>query len=512
MAAVRGATTVLAALLGVRALALFVQLQLQRGGVQRFHVETAFVWFALLGIISLAVRGETKGRDDDASSDRPISLAWLPVLWALAVALYLPALSVGFLSDDFPLLERAAHWQLGAVHAALFRPLPMLVWSILEAAAAPAAVYHLLNVLLHGTNAFLSGLIIRGWIRRRGAGESGALLVLLTPLAVEAVAWCSGLFDVSMTTFALATLLIFRAREKRRSPALLAAGIATAGAAILCKETGVVIPALLVCDAVARRSRAYLRDAGLRIVSVVAVAYAAVRIWLAFGATAAPLTKYVVQRTLFQAFGALADPWRADVTDTAPVLAVLYVGIVACLLVRFVVVARSRESLRVPFAACLWILASVAPVGTILWIPGDLQASRYMYLAAGAWAGLLCAAAWESTNGTGRARPVVVPAFLALLVLATYSTRQNLGPWTEAAGVRDRVIAAAQRDPAIQRCDSIAVAGVPDAVRGAYVFRNGVAEAFSSEIGITVGPAIPSGCSFRWDPAGGLFASPSAGR
>jgi hypothetical protein len=386
----------------------------------------------------------------------------------------------------------------------------MLVWSILEAAGAPAAAYHLLNVLLHGTNAFLSGLVVRGWVRRRWAGEVAALLVLLAPLAVEAVAWCSGLFDVSMTTFALATLLIFRGREDRKSSALLAAGIGTAAAAILCKETGVVIPALLVCDAVARRSRAYLRDAGFRVVVVMAAAYAAVRVWLAVGAMAPPVTKYVAQRTIFQAFGALADPWRADVASTAPVLPVISVAIVTGILVRFVLVARSRQSLRVPIAACLWILASVAPVGAILWIPGDLQASRYMYLAASAWAGLLCAVAWESTNGTRRTRAVVASALGAFLLLSTYSTRQNLRPWTEAAGVRDSVVAAARADPAIQRCQSIAVAAVPDAVRGAYVFRNGIGEALSREIGVAVGAPVPSNCSFRWDDAAKHFIARSA--
>jgi hypothetical protein len=394
--------------------------------VQRFHVETAFVWFVLLAIVSVALRRGTSREPEAAPTTfGRAPLTSLLVFWAAAVALYFPALSVGFLSDDFPLLERAARWQIGAVHAAFFRPLPMLVWSILEAAGAPAAAYHLLNVLLHGTNAFLSGLVVRGWVRRRWAGEVAALLVLLAPLAVEAVAWCSGLFDVSMTTFALATLLIFRGREDRKSSALLAAGIGTAAAAILCKETGVVIPALLVCDAVARRSRAYLRDAGFRVVVVMAAAYAAVRVWLAVGAMAPPVTKYVAQRTIFQAFGALADPWRADVASTAPVLPVISVPIVTGILVRFVLVARSRQSLRVPIATCLWILASVAPVGAILWIPGDLQASRYMYLAASAWAGLLCAVAWEATNGTRRTPAVLASALGALLVLSTYATRQE---------------------------------------------------------------------------------------
>ncbi len=506
MIAIRRVAALLAAILGVRALVLFLQLQLQRGGVHRFHVETGFFWFVLLGFVSLALRPHTnEEHDQDSAAPRRGSLAWLAVLWVLALAVYAPALQAGFLSDDYPLLARAAHWNLGIVHAALFRPIPMLAWSILQAGGAPPGIYHLLNILLHGANAFLSGLIIAGWVRRRWAGEVGALLVLLSPLAVEAVVWCSGLFDVSMTTFALTTVLVFRARERRPSPGLLAAGIGTAAAAILCKETGVVVPALVVCDAMARRSRAYLHDAGLRVVAVMAVAYAAVRVWFAVGETSASVSKYVAQRTIFQAFGALADPWRADVTSAAPALPVISVAIVVGILVRFVLVARSRRSLRVPLAAGVWILASVAPVGAILWIPGDLQASRYMYLAACAWAGLLCAAAWESGRANRRHWTFLGPALAALLALSTYSTRQNLRPWTEAAGVRDTVLNAARVDPAIERCQSIAVAGVPDAVRGAYVFRNGIAEALSSEAAITVGAPLPPECSFRWDASAERF-------
>jgi hypothetical protein len=48
---------------------------------------------------------------------------------------------------------------------------------------------------------------------------------------------------------------------------------------------------------------------------------------------------------------------------------------------------------------------------------------------------------------------------------------------------------------------------VPDAVRGAYVFRNGIGEALSREIGVTVGAPVPSNCSFRWDAVAEHFVA-----
>jgi hypothetical protein len=504
--------TGLAVLLGGRAALLFAQFSLHARNVQRHHVETAFTWFVLVGAMAIAVRGRGVGRPETA----PTALApvWLPVLWALAIAIYLPALSVGFLSDDYTILPRVAHWQIGAVHATFVRPVPLILWSLLENVGAPSTVYHLVNVLLHGTNAYLSGLVIGGWVQRRWAGELGALLVLTAPIAVEAVTWCSGISDLLMTTFALGTVLLLRRYEVTRSPKVLVACLATGTCTLLSKETGLVLPALLVCDALARRSWAFLSSTAFRVLAVASVVYAAVRAVAVFSTSASdvvhPITKYMVQQAFFQTYGGLADPWHIETARAMPALVVVYVLTLTLLFGRFAVVAPSRSCLRVPLAAAMWIASSIAPVGTFLLIPGDLQESRYLYLALCAWSGVVYFAATEAI-GDSRPRQLLQAAALAvLLALSVYSIRGNLQPWRDAASVRDRIFAAARVDEAIRTCRSIAVADLPDTVHGAYVFRNGAAEAFHRDLAITVGSPDPTSCAFRWDTILGRFI-PTAG-
>jgi hypothetical protein len=266
------------------------------------------------------------------------------------------------------------------------------------------------------------------------------------------------------------------------------------------KETGVVIPGLIICDGLARGSHAYIRSAAFWLIAGVSSVYAVTRLLVAFGVTSVPVTKYVLQRTLFQAFGALATPWHADVLHAAPVLALAYVTIVVGLLLRFVLLAQSRASLRVPLSTCLWILVSVIPVGTMLVIPGDLQTARYLYLAACGWSGLLCALALNvPTNDERGHLRVATSAMIGLILLSSYSTRENLQPWLEAAAARDRILKAAAANDSLRQCPSIAIVDAPDTVRGAYLFRNSIAEAFQRTLGVTVSATAPRQCSFRWN-------------
>ena len=501
--------TGLVLVLGIRAAVLLAQFLFRSAAVQRFHVETAFVWFVLGIILVVALRTSPAGPDEPAPV-RSLDARYIAVIALFAIALYWPALSAGFFSDDFSLLPRARALELGAVHGGLFRPLPMGLWAVLERVGAPERVYHLVNVVLHAVNAWLGGAIVGGWVRERAAPYIAALLMLAAPLAVEPVVWVSGLFDVLMTTFALTTVLIFRLRETNPTPAFLWATVCGAVASMLSKETGVMVPALLVCDAVARNSRAYRRDAALYIVAAISIVYAAARLAVASDGNTPPtaVTKYVVQRGIFQTFGALAEPWHGDVIATRPGVVLFYVLLIVALLVWFVLAARSRRQLRVPMAAVAWIVIAIAPVGTIIWIPEDLQGSRYLYLAWCGWAGLLCALAFEPEPGgvappgaesDPRSRRIGYVVMAALIMLAGYSTRRNIGPWVAAGQLRDAILESARSDRRIAACGSIALSDLPDTERGVYVFRNGVPEAFRRQAKLAVDASAPPDCAFKWD-------------
>jgi hypothetical protein len=485
-------------LLSARACWLLAAHVLGAQEVKRYHVETAFVWFVVAGLLAVVLR---QHRPDDAPVPQSTSgLKEWSLFCALAIALYSPALSIGFLSDDFVLLNRAAEWRLEPLNTGLFRPLPLALWSLLVAAGASAWFFHLTNVLLHGTAAFLSGRVVGGWVSQPNSNLFAGLIVLTMPVSTEAVVWCSGVFDVLTTTFALAAVLLFRAYEARSSYGLMLLCVAAGLGAMLSKETGVVIPALLLCDAIARHSRPYRWTAPFAVIAAIAIAYAVLRLLLAFGITSLPLSRYVVQRTLFQTFGGLGLPWHGDVLHGMPWLALGHVLLVVLILVQFCAAFGSRELLRVPLAACAWILCSILPVAPILWVPADLQGSRYLYLAAAGWSGLLVSTASAVRHSIPMARGTSAAILILYVVLAAYGVRQHLQPWREAAVLRDKVEHAARTDTRMRACSSVSIQGLPDSVRGAYVFRNGGSEAFKRDLDLRVTGTPPSrDCSFEWN-------------
>src|SRR4029453_1513599 len=111
------------------------------------------------------------------------------VMWLFFVgvsfALYWPTIGIGLLSDDWVLWDRAAHWSIGPVTTELVRPLPLLIWAVLINVGASPVTLHVLNIVLHGTNAWLTTRLCEGWT---GAGRwsmlAGALMIAL-PLATE---------------------------------------------------------------------------------------------------------------------------------------------------------------------------------------------------------------------------------------------------------------------------------------------------------------------------------------
>jgi hypothetical protein len=415
----------------------------------------------------------------------------------LAFALYRPALAVGFLSDDYILAAHAANWRIGPVTEALFRPLPLSVWALLLNAGTGAPALHLLNILLHGTNAYLTARVAAGFGAGYWCSVGGGFLMLTAPLAAEAVVWLSGVFDLASTALVLLCILVARRYDHGPSAATRVQLVALGLAALASKETAVVAGGLVLVDGWARRrlSQKLLIDCGILL--AIAGTFGAVRLATAFGASTPPLSKYLLQRALFGTVGALAVPWHIDVVEQLPWLPIAGVAAIVGLAVAFFVHAEaSLQRTRLALASAVWMLLPVVPVFPILYVAPDLQQARYLYLSGAAWAVLLAVAASE------RGRHMFTFATLGgLIAIGTYGTVLHQRPWQEAARVRDRVETAA-RGPEMDACQEVSVSNLPDSVDGAYVFRNGAAEAFARDLQLevkVVESGVQGACSFRWD-------------
>jgi hypothetical protein len=166
--------------------------------------------------------------------------AWLVA--SAAVLAYLPALGLGFVSDDFLIVTRVGHggWTdfFRLSFYDYFRPLTFLShavdWSLWG--AAPWA-FHATNVALHAANTALVWIVGR---RLLGfpAATIGALLFAAHASSQEAVFWVSARFDLLATFWALVVLAAYW----RAGDGGIGWGALAFFAALLSKESVVALP------------------------------------------------------------------------------------------------------------------------------------------------------------------------------------------------------------------------------------------------------------------------------
>jgi hypothetical protein len=470
------------------------------GGVQRHHVETTATIFAVLGVaLALVIR-----RAADQPNVAPAVWArapWLlPAFCGATLILYWPVLFIGPLSDDFVLMHRASSWDVSAVSSTLFRPIPLLLWSGVLASGAGTVGLHGLNVVLHGVNAWLTVRVIEEWMpSSASAALLGGLLMVTAPLAPEAVAWASGIFDVSAATLVLTSVLVARAyRHGPPRPGTRARFIVTSALAVLCKESAAVAPLLtLLCARIDRSApgRSVLRRDAILVIVVIAV-FGAIRMVVHPEPSLFQVNKYALQRALFSAFGSLASPFHADVVGLVPWLAVGSTVLVICLWTIFFVTPASGRDLATIARGLAWVLISIAAVWPILVVPADLQASRYLYLAGVGWAVMLVTAASAPARGAIARMPAL--ALYSIVVIAAGATRAHLWHWQDAGIERDLAMNAIVEAQKQRGCPDVSIANPLDAVRGAYVFRNGLAEALAARgVVLVESPQRPE-CAFSW--------------
>jgi hypothetical protein len=437
--------------------------------VQRHHLETAWMWFAAAAIVAAVTSRREPG---EVARERDISLprAWPIALVAIALVLYLPALRLGFLSDDFTLLDLAARDQFFGLSWSFLRPLPLLVYRMVG--AHPAAL-HALIVILHGVNA---ALVVRlagvfGLASRQAA--AAGLLFLTFPADLEAVAWCAGVQDVLMTAGVLGAVVA-------ASVSTAALSLAAVAASLFSKETAVAAPFLIWLS---NRARWRTAAAALGIVAVYSVWRVATRP-LAEGYAATP-SSYTLKELLVRPFATLSVPFRSEQIGEWRWLGIVLVCGLVVLLGRAAWLWRGNlRRLVLAGLLALWVFVSIAPVYSMCDFSGTLQGSRYVYLATAGWSILLAAMLMP------RRSRIDLALAAGVCVIGIAGVRLNLAPWARAALIRNEVLAAVDHARAAG-CASVWIRDVPDSVQGAYVFRNGLAEAIAP---VTVGRSAPPAC------------------
>jgi hypothetical protein len=236
----------------------------------------------------------------------------------------------------------------------------------------------------------------------------------------------------------------------------------------------------------------------LTIATLIVVGFAAVRLQSA--GNIGTLSRYRLQRLVFDSFGSLVAPWHAHLTASEPFLRPAIAILVIALLTGFFLLQGPRWRSKVALGATMWVFISVLPLIMMFYVGPQLEGARYLYLASTGWAALLVVAASALSEARPGTRTVAVAAVGLVLVAGVVGVRAHLATWTHAATVRDVVMRSAAADRRLHSCDVVYLQNLPESVDGAYVFANGAREAFTH---VSINAFVknePGSCSFRWDP------------
>jgi len=381
----------------------------------------------------------------------PASL--LPVL--VTVLLLWPTLWVGYLSDDFLFLAWSrqdvllSKLSLGS-YPQVLRPLAAVLWAL--PAAVPAGVRHALCILLHAANATLVSELV-GISGQKRLGVLLGCLFAAAPWTLEATAWVSGAVDPLATLFCLLALRGLIAHGKR----WIGWTIVLYLLALLCKESAFTLP-VVAWILIGRRARGAVVGMG-----VVGAVYVGVRL------------------ILFQGVGGYATGDLPTVLSYAESVAVLLVPFKSALpasvglaVVSTGLLTLAAEPLRRPRNYRWWLrvllafVAAVLPVLPVLAVGWDHQGGRFLYLPLAV--GLVAFGLVRPQGGSTAA-----PSLFVLLALWSAATVYHVQDWVAAGRIAGATLDAVAGSQAL--AGSTLLVAVPETFRGAYVFRNGLAEA-----------------------------------
>src|ERR1039457_4075633 len=327
-------------------------------------------------------------QDPDSGARIP-HLSMKRAVWVLAVVLLVLAVAwdfataTTFLGDDYlfrafgrleanPLLAFVADKHGGEY----CRPLPMLIWWLLERISGGQAwVFALAAFVQHALCAVLLAVVGRKTGFAARTAVLAGCLFFAAPAEREAALWFSASTDLLAGMAMLGTTICFLSNRRW----LRAFSIALAAVAFLCKESALVLPALLA-------SACWFRAARTRVLRGV-------------GGSNAPLAPWW-GRAVQLAAGLLHA-----VTCYAPLPEWVALLAGACLLAwAGAITFRQRDLAGFAF---FWVVIALAPLPAAGWVVG----ARYFYVPA---AGLMLLLALALENTSGLASIFAVAAFLGL--------------------------------------------------------------------------------------------------
>lgn len=354
---------------------------------------------------------------EPAATQPAFARALAIVACVLAFLAYLRAFSFGFVFDDHDQIQFNGAIQSWRHFGSLFthhvwafndpnfagnywRPL-FLVWLLINHTlfALKPAGWHIAGVLLHVAVTWLVYRLTLRLTRDAWTAAFAALLFAVDPIHLEAVTWVSGATDSLMALFFLGSLLgWFRYRDESRT-LWVAASLLLYAAALLSKETGIVLVAIiplaawLFAPAELQTSRLRSTMRATAPYAAVTAAYLVCRLLTLRGMAhplgGEPITAMVLtwpSMLWFYARQLLLPVGLSGFYDVAvvesPGLMSVFVPLVALAAIFIGLAYWSRRAAQPVIAFCAaWMLVALLPVLYIRVFPSwDIVHDRYLYL------------------------------------------------------------------------------------------------------------------------------------
>jgi hypothetical protein len=281
-----------------------------------------------------------------------------------------------------------------------------------HAFAATPWLMHLVFVALGTANAWLLARVLAGAKLPSRVCYAAAIVFALSPFVVYVHGWTGTLADLLVLLFALlAARTIQRATptETTTVRALRAFGTALLVAlALLCKESAIVLPALLVLAAYAQPSLKTTRLA-VAFSAAIVVAYLALRLPILADSTSSnPAYAWSLRNIAPRLAEYLLYPFMPPLFEIGSLLkagAGRFVAAAAC--VTLLIYALATRNVRWP---AVWLVAFIAALAPVLVLPTAYD--HYAYLAS-ATTVAIAASAWPSL---GRPQRTILAILAAIAV------------------------------------------------------------------------------------------------
>ncbi|HEY3929122.1 MAG TPA: tetratricopeptide repeat protein [Candidatus Koribacter sp.] len=389
---------------------------------------------------------------------------WLPELVTalVAIAVYARSFEFDFAFDDVAIIVHniTVHswrflpdyftrdlWQNVQPNTGYYRPLVLLWFRVNDALFGLHPVWwHLTSVLAH---TLASVLVLRLAMRLTGNQKLSwiaGLLFAVHPVHVETVSWISDVVDALLTAWFVGGMLCFLRWRATRRAAWLAASLLCYSGAMLTKEPGFVLPAVLFLYVLMMETEplgARVKNAFIAILAYIplAVIYLFARHHAIRGFSVQlqpmsdisilltiPTVLWAYLRSLLLPFGlgpfydlprVTAAAWQ---TFFSPLIGVLAVAALVCLVAR----KASGATTRFVAFAIAWSVVTIAPALDLpAFPPSEMVHDRYIYLASVGFC-LLAAA----VLGHLETRTAALATVAIVLALGALSFRQQ-GFWRD---------------------------------------------------------------------------------